>query len=137
MKYAVMGILILGVGVLGWRSFGPSSAPVGGARAEIVMPQLSAAASFGKKAYDDNCAQCHGADTGGTRKGPPLTHDYYNPGHHADGAFLAAIANGVRQHHWRFGDMPPQKQVSREKANTIIRYIREIQQANGILYRPH
>jgi hypothetical protein len=44
---------------------------------------------------------------------------------------------GARQHHWRFGDMPAQLQVSKEQVATIIQYVREMQRANGITYQPH
>jgi cytochrome c551/c552 len=33
--------------------------------------------------------------------------------------------------------MPPQPQVSDEELAAIIRYVRELQTANGIFYRPH
>ena len=33
--------------------------------------------------------------------------------------------------------MPPQPQVSDEDIAAIVRYIRELQEANGIRYRPH
>ena len=139
MKYGVIGVLVLGVGLFGWRNFGPSDIsgnPSGSS--EVVAPkQLSASASLGKKGFDGNCVQCHGGNAAGTEKGPPLIHDYYNPGHHSDAAFYSAIANGARQHHWQFGNMPPQPQVTKEKARMIIAYIREVQQANGISYKPH
>jgi mono/diheme cytochrome c family protein len=136
MKYVVIGILVIGAGIVAWRNFGPTveTRQTG----EIVVPeQLSAAASLGKKAYDRNCAECHGSNASGTQKGPPLVHDYYNPGHHADGAFFAAVANGVRQHHWNFGNMPPQPQVSSDQTRMIVAYVRELQEANGIVYRSH
>lgn len=136
-KYGVMAVLVLGIGLVAWRSFSPSDA--GGRRSgEVVVPEtLSAAASLGKKAFDGNCAECHGANASGTDKGPPLVHDYYNPGHHSDGAFYAAVANGTRQHHWRFGNMPPQPQVSEDQTRMIIAYVRELQRANGIVYKQH
>lgn len=68
----------------------------------------------------------------GTEQGPPLVHRIYEPGHHADAAFHMAVRAGVRQHHWRFGNMPPQPQVSEAELRTIIRYVREVQRANGI-----
>lgn len=136
MKYAVIGVMVLGIGLVAWRNFGPSDEST--RSAQIVAPrQLSAAASLGKKGYDDNCAQCHGGNAAGTDKGPPLVHAYYNPGHHADEAFYMAIAKGVRQHHWRFGNMPPQSQVTQGQAQMIIAYVREVQVANGITYQPH
>ncbi|WP_417614869.1 c-type cytochrome [Oceanisphaera sp.] len=89
-------------------------------------------AQQGKLAYEDNCASCHGADLKGTRQGPPFIHKVYEPSHHGDEAFYRAVANGVRAHHWRFGDMPPVAGVTREEVGDIIAYIREQQRANGI-----
>lgn len=86
----------------------------------------------GLLAYQNNCASCHGADLQGTRQGPPFLHQVYVPSHHGDEAFYRAIANGVRAHHWRFGDMPAVANVSRSEATDIIAYIREQQRAVGI-----
>jgi hypothetical protein len=33
--------------------------------------------------------------------------------------------------------MPPQPQVSDDQLAAIVRYVRELQEANGILYRQH
>ncbi|MBE9556071.1 MAG: cytochrome c [Proteobacteria bacterium] len=136
MKYGVVGVMVLGIGLVAWRNFGPSDESARSAQI-VAPPQLSAAASLGKKGYDDNCAQCHGGNAAGTDKGPPLVHAYYNPGHHGDEAFYMAVARGVRQHHWRFGNMPPQPQVTQGQAQMIIAYVREVQVANGITYQPH
>lgn len=136
MKYGVIGVLVLGVGLVAWRNLGPSEDTNRGSG--FVVPQtLSVTAEQGKKSFDDNCASCHGLNAAGSDRGPPLVHDYYNPGHHADGAFHAAVRNGVRPHHWRFGNMPPQPQVTDEQTRRIIAYVREMQEANGITYRPH
>jgi mono/diheme cytochrome c family protein len=128
-------ILILAVpvvaGIVAWQ-LGWLGGPV-----SVRIPELSAVATTGQKAFDENCASCHGVSGSGTDQGPPLIHDIYNPGHHANSAFYAAANRGVRQHHWRFGNMPPQPQVSDSKIAAIIRYIRELQQANDIAYRPH
>ena len=102
----------------------------------FVMPALSAEAQEGERYFNAVCAACHGQNGLGTTQGPPLVHDIYNPGHHADMAFLMAAQNGVRAHHWRFGNMPPQ-QVTRGEVARIVTYIRELQLANGITYRPH
>ncbi len=99
--------------------------------------QLSQRALAGKPAYDAHCAQCHGSYGAGTDKGPPLVHAVYNPGHHSDVSFARAVAQGVRQHHWRFGDMPAQPQVDQTKLDAIVRFVREVQQANGIVYSEH
>ena len=106
------------------------------AEATFVLPPLSAEAQEGERYFNAVCAACHGQNGLGTEQGPPLVHDIYNPGHHADMAFLMAAQNGVRAHHWRFGNMPAQ-QVTRGEMARIVVYIRELQQANGITYRPH
>ena len=102
----------------------------------FVMPALSAEAQEGERYFNAVCAACHGQNGLGTTQGPPLVHDIYNPGHHADMAFLMDAQNGVRAHHWRFGNMPPQ-QVTRGEVARIVTYIRELPQAHGITYRPH
>nr|WP_240722204.1 cytochrome c [Poseidonocella sp. HB161398] len=101
---------------------------------EIDLPaDLSATARTGKQAFDAVCASCHGENAVGRQgSGPPLVHVIYEPGHHADMAFQMAAARGVRAHHWRFGDMPPQPAVTRGDVTAIIAYIRELQRANGI-----
>jgi len=47
-------------------------------------------------------------------------------------AFHLAVQNGVRAHHWKFGNMPAQDGLTRSDVNTIVAYVREVQQANGI-----
>ena len=64
--------------------------------------------------------------------GPPLVHAIYRPAHHADMTFTLAIRRGVAAHHWRFGNMPPQPAVGEEEIGLIVRYVRELQLANGI-----
>ena len=130
----VVAILVLGVGIIGWRFFGSSETSV---EVSVKVPPLSAPAQKGKLAYDSNCVACHGADGAGSEQGSPLVNDIYNPGHHADEAFIRATRLGVRQHHWRFGNMEPQPQISLEETVAIIKYIRELQRANGIFYKPH
>ncbi|MGH7317985.1 MAG: c-type cytochrome, partial [Candidatus Rokuibacteriota bacterium] len=63
---------------------------------------------------------------------PPLVHRIYRAAHHADVAFELAVRRGVRAHHWRFGDMPPEPAVARVEIVQITRYVRELQRANGI-----
>ncbi len=98
---------------------------------------LSQVAMAGKTAYDANCTSCHGANGAGSDKGPSFIHAVCNPGHHPDAAFARAAQQGVRQHHWRFGDMPAQLQVSAQQLETIVRYVRELQEFNGIRYEQH
>lgn len=99
---------------------------------QVQMPKLSTMAKAGQRSFAKNCAQCHGAQASGTDKGPPLIHRIYEPNHHGDAAFLRAATAGARQHHWRFGDMPPQPQVRRMEIQAIIQFVREVQRANGI-----
>lgn len=120
--------------VVGWRYFTADDSSVPGA---IRVPKLSAQAATGESLFNANCAECHGQNAGGSDRGPPLVHDIYNPGHHADAAFLFAARQGVRAHHWNFGDMPPQTKVSNADIAAIVRYVRELQDANGITYKPH
>lgn len=98
----------------------------------VNVPTLSSVAQAGRAAYDRRCAHCHGQHGAGGPAGPPLVHTIYRPAHHADVAFSLAVQRGVRAHHWRLGDMPPQADVGSDELATITRYIRELQAANGI-----
>ena len=71
------------------------------------------------------------AATGGAT-GPPLVHKIYEPGHHADAAFLLAVRQGARAHHWSFGDMPPIPGVSDAEVGQIVAYVRALQKEAGI-----
>lgn len=82
--------------------------------------------------FNDNCAQCHGRRMQGSDQGPPLLHKVYEPGHHSDLAFYRAVKDGVRAHHWKFGDMPAQPQVSPTDAAHVVAYVRSRQQRAGI-----
>lgn len=113
------------------------SGPESGIPVDVTVPQFSAQAKTGETAFVENCAACHGQNAGGSDKGPPLVHNIYNPGHHADAAFFLAAKKGVRRHHWPFGNMPPQPKVKDKQIADIIRYVRELQAANGITYKPH
>ncbi len=130
----IVTILLLGVGSIAWRVIYSADETV---TVAVKVPQLSERAQEGKTAFDDSCAACHGASAAGSDKGPPLVHDIYNPGHHGDAAFLAATNRGTPRHHWNFGDMPPQPSVTDDDVAAIVRYIRELQEANGIFYRKH
>jgi len=135
-KYLVVSILAAALGALVWKLASPSGSS-SGHQVSVRVPDLSSLALAGQSAFDANCAACHGPYASGTDRGPPLVHDIYNPGHHADDAFYRAAERGVRRHHWRYGDMPPQPQVSREQMAAVVRYVRELQAANGITHRPH
>ncbi len=110
----------------------PEEAPNVPSVAVLMPAELSPAAESGQVAFAGNCAVCHGENGGGTDQGPPLIHIIYEPSHHADIAFVLAARNGTRAHHWRFGDMPPQPQVSEQEITDIIQFVREVQRQNGI-----
>ena len=133
-KYAVVGVVLVGLGLAFSGLFDQDKQAV---VVDVQVPELSAQALKGKQAFNATCAQCHGQNASGTDKGPPLIHQIYNPGHHADQAFLLAAKRGVRQHHWPYGDMPPQPQVTGAQIAAIVKYVRELQIANGITYKPH
>lgn len=130
----VISILVLGVVVIVSRIASPSANSV---VVNVKVPALSQAALAGKEAFDANCVQCHGENGSGSDQGPPLVHKIYNPGHHADQSFFLAAKRGVKRHHWSFQDMPPQPQVKDKEISSIIRYVRELQTANGIVFRKH
>ena len=134
---AVLAVLAGGAAVVIFNMAGPGNGG-GGSPADIQVPELSPLAETGRTAFGANCAACHGVNGGGgTELGPPLIHRIYNPGHHGDMAFVFAARRGVPQHHWQFGNMPPQPQVKDADIKAIIRFMREMQLANGIKTKPH
>ena len=101
--------------------------------ARLGLPTTGYMADVGPGAatYAAKCRECHGPAARGTDKGPPLVHGYYVPNHHADLAFYRAVKQGVVQHHWEFGDMPAQPDVTPERVADIIAYVRGLQQKQG------
>ncbi len=99
---------------------------------ESVAVTQPAPATGGAAIFERRCAGCHGREAKGTDKGPPLVHKIYEPSHHADMAFYLAVRQGVKSHHWPFGDMPPVTGVSDEEVAQIIAYVRGLQRAAGI-----
>jgi mono/diheme cytochrome c family protein len=85
----------------------------------------------GAALYAANCASCHGEDLRGTDKGPSHLSVVYEPSHHPDESFQAAIEQGVQAHHWDFGDMAPVTGLDRSAIDAIIAYIREVQTREG------
>ncbi len=100
----------------------------------VALPEeLSSDAQIGKRGFEAKCAACHGKNAGGQNGvAPPLVHAIYRPNHHSDMAFLLAAKNGVRAHHWKFGNMPPVKGLTDADLKYIARYVRELQKENGI-----
>lgn len=106
----------------------------GDAIVKVKVPAtFSDQAKLGKTAFEAKCAVCHGQNAAGRNgKAPPLVHKIYEPSHHSDMAFILAAKNGVRAHHWRFGDMPPVEGLTQGDVKSIALYVRELQRANGI-----
>ena len=136
------------IGMMAWGFTRPASAPdmvqtpdtasatPGAALAVVKLPAtLSATAASGKIYYQAVCASCHGVNAAGQDGiAPPLIHPLYVSSHHGDAAFVVAVRNGMRQHHWSFGSMPPvQQRLTDAELNAIILFIRELQRENGIL----
>lgn len=86
----------------------------------------------GEERFNAFCSRCHGASAQGTTKGPPLVHKIYEPSHHADVAFLRAAAQGVRAHHWEFGNMPKIEEATPDDVKLVIQYVRWLQREAGI-----
>lgn len=139
-------VLVAGLGLAIWQFMQPGDAIVhqdptsmdepaqGAPIVEVRLPaQLSSEATMGKRAFEAKCASCHGANAAGQNGiAPPLIHRTYEPSHHSDEAFQVAVRNGVRAHHWPFGNMPPIEGLTRADVQYIVRYVREVQRENGI-----
>jgi mono/diheme cytochrome c family protein len=97
-----------------------------------VEPKPGPDINLGRMNYEARCATCHGKTGGGTDRGPTFISRIYHPGHHGDAAFLIAPKQGVRAHHWGFGDMPPVPGVTDAELQSILRYVRAVQKANGV-----
>lgn len=136
-KSSVLGAFSLGAllvsGYFVLESF-KDTAPAG---IQVRVPELSVQAKAGQTAFEKNCQTCHGLNASGTDQGPPLVHDIYNPGHHSDQSFFLAVRNGVRAHHWPFGNMPPLRHIQENTVQDIVLFVREIQKENGIIFKQH
>ncbi len=108
--------------------------PANGAMVVVSLPaQFTEAEQMGNRAFDATCAACHGTNAQGKDGvAPPLVHKIYEPNHHGDMAFVLAAQNGVRAHHWSFGDMPAVPGLTQADVLTIVAYIRALQRENGI-----
>ncbi len=107
----------------------PASSPTILASTEKPLP---AELKEGETKFNTFCSQCHGPQGQGTNQGPPLVHKIYEPNHHADMAFQRAVAQGVRAHHWKFGNMPKIEGMVPEDVSQVIAYIRWLQRQAGI-----
>lgn len=135
----IAGVVVLAAATIGYlRLYAPEPANTPSAQSEaplvnVSVPEISGAAVEGRALFEANCAACHGKNAAGKDGvGPPLIHKIYEPGHHADVAFQMAVANGVRAHHWRFGNMPAVEGVTQSDVDKIVAYVRALQRENGI-----
>jgi len=103
----------------------------------VDVEGLSENARTGQQVFNQTCASCHGLNAEGSDAGPPLIHSIYNPGHHSNKAFYRAVTQGVAQHHWSFGNMPPQRNIGFSDMTYILAFIREVQVNNGIGTEAH
>jgi mono/diheme cytochrome c family protein len=87
--------------------------------------------TLGEDVYQSRCAACHGDDLRGTERGPSQLSIVYQPSHHPDASYVAAITQGSASHHWDFGDMPPVEGLSEDEIASVIAYIRSVQDAEG------
>ena len=143
----VGAVFVAGVSVFGYQLFlqpeavGHSMAQPdltgiedGAAIATVTVPaSFSDNAQIGQRVFEAKCSDCHGENAAG-QKGvaPPLVHKIYEPSHHSDMSFVLAAKNGVRAHHWDFGNMPQVEDITDGEVKLVTTYIRELQRANGI-----
>jgi mono/diheme cytochrome c family protein len=86
----------------------------------------------GETLYRLHCSICHGPSAIGTDHGPSLLWKVYASSHHSDASFYLAVKQGVRAHHWLFGNMPPLPHVTEDEVTQIIPYVRWLQQQAGV-----
>lgn len=120
---AVATAILVAGGDDGDSAGGPSAA---------AAPPVDQASEQGREPFETTCAVCHGRDLKGSSAGPPFLDRIYEPGHHPDESFRRAVKQGVRAHHWSFGDMPAQPNVSDDEINRIIAFVRAQQRRVGI-----
>lgn len=118
------------VGMGAAAACGPRQGPID--RQALAELEVPAALQAGAALFEANCTGCHGPLALGSESGPPLLHVVYRPAHHGDEAFQAAVARGVRAHHWRFGNMPAVPGLTRDDVTAITAYVRWLQRAAGI-----
>jgi mono/diheme cytochrome c family protein len=135
-RYSVLiaaAVIVTGLGIYFYANQTPEPAAGGVPLAIVQVPELSTAEQAGEIAFNENCASCHGTNAAGQEGvAPPFVHRIYEPNHHGDQSFFLAAQNGVRAHHWPFGDMPPVEGVNRDDVASIVTYVRALQRANGI-----
>ncbi len=133
LKVIILAACLVLVAGYFWFKFDKSNGTEGLAMVKVAIPALTGAVLKGEAAFNENCSSCHGKNAAGkSGVAPPLIHKIYEPNHHGDMAFVLAAKQGVRAHHWQFGNMPPVPDVSDQQITDIITYVRTLQRANNI-----
>ena len=122
-----VGTLLLGIAVLAACDSSQPPKPAVGNGGPVP-----AEFQIGETTFNANCSACHGKQAAGTDHGPPLVHKIYEPNHHGDPAFQRAAADGVKAHHWEFGNMPKIAAVTPTDVDQIVKYVRWLQRQAGI-----
>jgi mono/diheme cytochrome c family protein len=129
---AIGGIAVLGMMAGLWLA--------GALRAQRGTPAVQSPTSTpvpsafatGETLFHVHCASCHGLSAVGTEQGPSLLSRVYVPSHHSDASFYLAVQQGVRAHHWLYGNMPALAHVTQDEVAQIIAYVRWLQEQAGI-----
>ena len=133
---AIVAALAIAKGIDFNQSTGSATVDTGSPGAvmtKVTVPELIGNEVIGQRVFEAKCVACHGENAAGQEGvAPPLIHKYYEPSHHGDGAFLIAAKNGVRAHHWPFGNMPPVEGITDAEIKLVIAYVRALQRVNGI-----
>jgi mono/diheme cytochrome c family protein len=119
-----IGLLWL-TGTLSFQREPPSVQPFTG---KSVPPEFAT----GETLFNTHCSICHGPSGVGTDQGPSFLWKVYAPSHHSDESFYLAVQQGVRAHHWLFGNMPALPHVTEDEVTQIIPYVRWLQQQAGV-----
>ncbi len=127
-RFILAAVVVIGVAAFFFAV--PRSSRQAGKTTARVGPNINLAK--GQALFSKNCMVCHGPGAQGSSVGPPLVHRIYEPNHHADAAFYLAVQRGVRQHHWKFGNMAPLPGVTKEEVGLILGYVRSLQKKAGI-----
>lgn len=132
-RAAVLTLALLAVIGCGDEPASPQAHGTTGAQqTPAAVLDVGETARQGEELFNANCSACHGVGAVGTSLGPPLIHRVYHPGHHPDFSIRNAVAQGVPQHHWPFGDMAPVPGVEEQDVEKVICYIRQTQRAEGV-----
>jgi mono/diheme cytochrome c family protein len=127
----ISGILVLGAISLLWftdllsHQHEPPPSP------SSTRTQMPPEFATGEALFHTHCAGCHGPAGVGTAQGPSFLSRVYVPSHHSDASFYLAVKQGVRAHHWNFGNMPALPHVTDAEVTQIIAYVRKLQQQAG------